>query len=234
MALYIFSSHKKGISSHQLARDISVTQKTAWFLLHRLRYAFDHPAFKELVGGWDDDNGGAIVEADETRIGGKNKNRHASKRKLNSQGGAGKAIVFGALERNGVFQAKVIKDVKAHTLKLALRETVKEKSIVFTDELQSYNSITDRYYHGSTNHNAGQYVKDGIIHTNGVECAWSHLKRGLYGIYHHVSEQHLQSYVDEFTLRYNTRKTDTADRFDIILANISGRKLTYETLINRI
>ena len=232
LSLYLFSSHKKGISSHQLSKDITVTQKTAWYMLHRLRYAFEHPAFRELMGGWDDNDGGIIVEVDETYVSGKNKNRHAKKKTKGLSGTAGKAIVFGALERNGVLQCKVIKNVKASTLKLALRETVKEKSVVCTDELASYNSIGDRYYRVKTNHSAGKYV-DGAIHTNGIECAWSHFKRGLYGIYHHVSEQHLQSYVDEFTLRYNTRKTDTADRFDIILSNVAGRKLTYQTLINK-
>ena len=201
-------------------------------MLHRLRYAFEHPAFRELLGGWDDSDGGKIVEVDETYVSGKNKNRHASKKTKGLTGGAGKPIVFGALERNGVLRAHVIRNVKAHTLKLALKNTVKEKSVVCTDELSSYDSITDRYYRVKTNHSSGKYV-DGAIHTNGIENAWSHFKRGVYGIYHHVSEQHLQSYVDEFTLRYNTRKTDTADRFDIILANVSGRKLTYETLINR-
>ena len=226
MALYVFSSHKKGISSHQLAKDISVTQKTAWFLLHRLRYAFEHPAFREALGLNNE------VEVDETFIGGANKNKHTNKKIEGVQGRStkDKAAVFGLIERGGNIIAKQVNDTKGETLKPIIYNRVVKNATINTDEWIAYNGLNKNYNHLRVNHGAKEYV-NAMAHTNNIECFWSHLKRGVDGIYHWVSKKHLQSYINEFTLRYNTRKNETSQRFDLILGNIIKGHLTYKQLI---
>ncbi len=223
MALYIFSSHKKGISSHQLAKDIDVTQKTAWFLLHRLRYAFDHPDFKTELGN--------IVEIDETYVGGDEKNKHESKKTKGTQGRSTKTKkpVLGMLERGGYLIAQVIPDTKRDTLEPIIHSNVKCNTKVMTDEWTAYTKLHNRYDHAIVNHSAKEYV-NGMAHTNGVENFWSHFKRGVDGIYHWVSVGHLQAYVDEFSYRFNTRDFSTSQRFNVVLENMAGR-LTYKDLI---
>lgn len=225
VALYIFSSHKKGISSHQLAKDISVTQKTAWFLLHRLRYAFDHPNFKKILG--------EVVQADETYIGGKNKNRHSENKIDGSQGRStkDKTPVLGVMQQNGIVETCIVKNTKAETIKPFIEKKVKEGSILVTDDWDSYNPLSKDYFHIVVDHNHGEYVK-GAFHTNTIEGFWGLLKRGIYGIYHQVSPKHLDRYCTEFALRYNTRKFETQNRFDLILSSITNKHLTYKNLIN--
>jgi transposase-like protein len=225
MALYVFSSHKKGISSHQLAKDISVTQKSAWFLLHRLRYAFDHPAFKEALGN--------TVEIDETFIGGDAANKHESKKKKNERGGTmlTKQPVLGMKERDGNVIAKVVVTREKHVILPIIIDNVEQDSTVMTDEYSAYNDLQGYYEHHTVNHGAKQYVNE-MAHTNGIENFWSHLKRGIDGIYHWVSVEHLQAYLDEFALRLNTRKFGTQDRFDFVLGAIAGKKLPYKGLIS--
>ncbi len=226
LALYVFSSHKKGISSHQLAKDISVTQKSAWFLLHRLRYAFDHPNFKAILGN--------VVEIDETYIGGSESNKHAKKKTRTINGGVsttgGKAPVLGMIERGGNIIAKALPDADRDTLLPIIRKTVEPESIIITDEYRAYRGLKKDYLRLTVNHGAKEYVNH-MAHTNTIENFWSHLKRGLDGIYHWVSKDHLQSYVDEFTLRFNTRDYSAQGRFDLILSAVSGKRLTYEALI---
>lgn len=225
LALYVFSSHKKGISSHQLAKDISVTQKSAWFLLHRLRYAFDHPNFKNTLGN--------VVEIDETFVGGEAKNKHTSKKSKNENGGTihEQQPVLGMRERNGNVIAQVVENRNKETLLPIIYNTVENDSIIMTDEYTAYKDLKNDYTHFRVNHGAKEYVNQ-MAYTNGIENFWSHLKRGIDGIYHWVSKDHLQSYVDEFTLRFNTRKFDTQSRFDLILSAVAGKKLTYNDLIN--
>jgi len=222
MALYVFSSHKKGISSHQLAKDITVTQKSAWFMLHRLRYAFEHPAFKEVMGN--------PVEIDETYVAGRNKNRHSNK-KLDGTGTANKTIVFGMLEREGNVQTKVVPFNDGLTLKPIIKANIPKGNIIITDTHGAYKDLSNTFQHEIINHSAKEYVR-GEFHTNSIEGFWSQLKRGIYGIYHHVTPKHLSKYGIEFALRYNTRKDTTCNRFNLILSNAEGR-LTYKTLIDR-
>jgi transposase-like protein len=223
LALYVFSSHKKGISSHQLAKDISVTQKSAWFLLHRLRYAFDHPNFQKTLGN--------VVEIDEAFIGGEAKNKHANKKTKNEDGNTKheQQPVIGMRERDGNVVCIVVPDRNKETLLPVIRNVVDKDSIIMTDDYTGYNDLKKDYSHFTVNHSAKEYV-NAMAHTNGIENFWSHLKRGIDGIYHWVSKEHLQSYVDEFTLRFNTRKFNTQGRFDLILSAVANKKLTYNDL----
>ena len=223
MALYILSSHKKGISSHQLAKDIDITQKSAWFVLHRLRYAFDHPNYKAAMEG--------VVEVDETYVGGAEGNKHQSKKTPGNQGRSTKTKkpVLGMVERGGNVSAQVVDDTTKITVQEAIEAQVVPGSTVMTDEYQSYRGLNKAYSHQIVQHSAKQYV-NGMAHTNTIEGFWSLLKRGIDGIYHHVSFKHLQRYCDEFTMRYNSRKQGTSQRFYFVLGNVEGR-LTYNTLI---
>lgn len=222
VALYLFSSHKKGISSHQLARDCNITQKTAWFVLHRLRYAFDHPAFKSQMKN--------TVEIDETYVGGKEINKHANKRTKESQGRSNKSkqAVLGIAERNGIVYAEKIKSSKIVHMHPIINEKVEKGATIMTDDYAAYQSLDLNYNHMVVNHSQKIYVT-GDIHTNTIEGFWSQFKRGIVGIYHNVSFKHLQTYLDEFALRYNTRKGTEYNRFNLVLANMVGR-LKYSEL----
>lgn len=224
MAIWLITSHKKGISSHQLAKDIGVTQKTAWFMLQRMRNCFEIENNHEL------DN---EVEVDETFVGGKNKNRHANKKVANSQGRSckDKTPVVGMVERDGKLVAKKVKTTAAKYLTPEIIKTIKEAATLYTDEWGGYSGLDRLYNHLFVKHNSGEYVNDDI-YTNTIEGFWSLLKRGIVGIYHFVSRKHLQYYVDEFVFRYNTRKFDTEKaRFDYFLTAISTKYLPYKTLI---
>lgn len=225
LALYVFSSHKKGISSHQLAKDISVTQKSAWFLLHRLRYAFDHPNFKAVVGN--------VVEIDECGVGGQSYYKHSNKKTKNEDGGtvSNKACVIGLRERGGNIKAIHVPDRTKETLLPIVYDNVAPDAIIMTDDYSAYNDLAKDFEHYTVNHSAKEFVNH-MAHTNGIENFWSHLKRGIDGIYHQISKEHLQAYIDEFLLRVNTRKFTTQNRFDFVLSEVAGKRLTYETLTN--
>jgi len=224
VAMYIITSHKKGLSSLQLAKDIGVTQKTAWFILHRIREMLkgDNP---ELLGG--------TIEADETFIGGQNKNRHKNKQVNNPQGRSlrDKTPVIGLYQRNGLITSKVVQDTTMQSLHPIIRDSVKEGSRLITDEWGGYNGLGKSYEHNVIQHGKGQYCI-GDVHTNSLEGFWSLLKRGIIGIYHQVSEKHLGKYCSEFNFRYNTRKINEADRFDKAISQCKGR-LKYRELIAR-
>lgn len=223
IAIYLITSHKKGISSHQLARDLGVTQKTAWFILHRIRYALGQC---DLDIQLDND-----VELDETYVGGKNKNRHWDKKVKNSQGRSivDKAPVFGMVERGGKLIAKVVPDVTGKTLKSIIYETIKTTATLMTDEYLGYTGLNKLYKHCIVNHGAKQYV-NGNAYTNTMEGFWSLLKRGIMGIYHQLSRKHLQKYVDEFVFRYNYRKLKEGERVNKMLS-LCCTRMTYKNLI---
>ena len=220
-AIYLATAHKKGISSLQLHRDLGVTQKTAWFMLHRIREMLREKKSVALQGE---------TQVDETFIGGKNKNRHADKKVSESQGRAvkDKTPVFGLLN-SGQVKAKVVKDTKSKTLKPIIERMVQKGSIIVSDEWVGYKGLSKEYRHEVIKHSEGEFVRN-TFHTNSMEGFWSLFKRGIFGIYHYVSAKHLNRYVDEFSYRYNTRELHDKDRFVSSLESVEGR-LTYKQLI---
>jgi transposase-like protein len=206
LAISLVLNAKKGYSARQLARDIEVTKDTAWFVFMRIRKAFvDH---SELMEG--------IIEADETYIGGKNKNRHNDKKTKGGQGrdGEDKTPVIGILQRDGKVKAKKAKDVSGKTLMSFIKQNVKQGSTVSTDEWKGYSKVSQKFIHLIVAHGKGEYVK-GEAHTNTLEGFWSLFKRGIVGQYHQISEKYLNRYVDEFCFRYNNRKN--VDVFNLVI-----------------
>ncbi|NDW17568.1 IS1595 family transposase [Dysgonomonas sp. 216] len=224
VAIYLNATHKKGISSLQLSQYIDVTQKTAWFMLHRIRKCYGQPQEDAQLQG--------EVEIDETFVGGKNKNRHWDKKVKNSQGRAfkDKTPVFGMLQRGGKVIAKVVSDTKAQTLRPIIDKHIVEESTVYTDEW-FYGNLHEKYTHKQVFHVAKVYAV-GDVYTNTIEGFWSILKRGYIGVYHYISRKHLQRYVDEFCFRYNTRDYSQYQRFNLLLCNTKNRRLKYKDLIN--
>jgi transposase-like protein len=219
-AIWLYSAGKKSRSSHQLARDLGVTQKTAWFMGHRIRIALHIDTYDEPLSG--------EVEVDETFVGGKDKNKHADKREHRGRGPIGKVAVMGLLARHGEVRAKVVPSRKRRTLHAEIRANVAPGSTVYSDALASYLGLDDDYVHEVIDHSE-RYV-EGRIHTNGIENFWSLFKRIVYGTHHSVEPFHLDRYLDEATYRFNSRgKTDMA-RFADATRRTSGRRLTYAEL----
>lgn len=218
LAIWIATSHKKGISSLQLGRDLDITQKSAWFMLQRIRQCF----------GIDIDKLDNEVEVDETAVGGLETNKHKNKQSENTRKGD-KATVVGMVERQGNVVAKHVANRQANTLVPEIREMVSTTAKLYTDEHVGYKSLKKVYDHQVVKHKAHQYV-NGRVHTNTIEGFWSLLKRGIFGIYHFTSKKHLQLYVDEFVFRYNSRTITSENRFNMMLGNMENR-ITYKTLI---
>jgi len=227
-ATWMVVNCKNGVSSYEVARSIGVTQKSAWFMLHRIRTAMDEDADTKL--GHNN-----MVEIDETFVGGKVKNIHKGKRKQSAsyQGGGNKAIVLGMLERGGKVRANTVADRRKPTMQPTILENVAAGAHIITDEHSSYPFIAaDTYYHEVINHVEG-YVRQ-HIHTNGIENFWSLLKRGLAGTYISVDPVHLDKYVTEQVFRYNNRKgLNDGERFGICVEQTFGKRLTYKQLIGK-
>jgi transposase-like protein len=221
-AAWLVINCKNGISSYELHRDLQVTQKTAWFMLHRVRLAMQTGTFNTPLSG--------EVEVDETFIGGKARNMHKNKReeKIQGRGVTGKVIVMGMLERGGKVRAKVVSKRNKKTLQAEIRENVEAGSEIFSDELLSYWGLEKDFVHQIINH-AKEYVR-GNVHTNGMENFWSLLKRGLNGTYISVEPFHLFRYLDEQMFRFNYRHLNDGERFEAVLKQIVGRRVTYAEL----
>jgi hypothetical protein len=247
MVMWQVVNCKNGISSYEIHRAIGVTQKTAWFMDHRVRVA---------LGISETDKFSGQVEADETFIGGLARNMHKNKRErvITGTGGAGKTVVMGLLERHtdpkskekiidslhydpkkskkaSRVKATVIPDRKKATLHAEIRTNVAAGSEIFTDELAGYRGLAPEFVHGFVNH-AEQYVS-GHIHTNGMENFWSLLKRGIKGTYVSVEPFHLFRYLDEQAFRFNNRKLDDAERFSMAVCGVIGKRLMYNGLTGK-
>ena len=220
-AVYLYVTSLKGVSSMKLHRDLGVTQKTAWFMLHRLRDAWDESGLEQFVGP---------VEADETYIGGKRKNMPKAKRaKLEGRGATGKAAVVGTKDRaSNKVVARTVEATDKPTLQGFIGKHAAPGATVYTDEARAYQGIP--FDHEAVCHSAGEYVR-GMAHTNGIESFWSMLKRGYQGTYHKMSPKHLDRYVNEFSGRHNVREADTADQMAEAVAKMVGRRLAYRELI---
>lgn len=230
-AIYLCTSSRKGVSSVQLSIQLNITQKTAWFVLHRVREMLKGQA-PQMLGGKQN-----MVEADETYIGGSEKNKHIKKRRsgedstLNNDGTPykPKKIVVGIIERDGKVLLKHIPVGTRENMVGFIEKHVPKGSKIYTDKAQSYKYLNRKYTHDSVDHGLHIYVA-GDVHTNTIENFWSVLKRGLYGIYHQVSDKHLERYLNEFSARFNSRKSTECDKFKTFLAQSNGR-LKYSDLI---
>ncbi|HEY5175835.1 MAG TPA: IS1595 family transposase [Terriglobales bacterium] len=232
-AMWLLASCKNGISSYEVGRAIGVTQRSAWFMMHRIRTAVQESSFVKLP------NSGAPVEVDETFIGGKARNMHLDKRerRITGTGGNDKTIVFGALERGGKVHTIIVKDRKKAGLQACVKEHVKAGAVLYSDALASYDGLAQEYAHKVIDH-AEKYV-DGQIHTQGLDNFWSLLKRGLNGTYVSVEPFHLFRYLDEQMFRYNYRgnrehKITDADRFNMVLSQVAGKRLTYQQVTGKV
>lgn len=219
-AVWLAANSKNGISSHELGRALGVTQKSAWFMLHRIRLAMQHQSLLKMDGE---------VEVDETYIGGKARNMHKDRRKREVTGRGrmlnNKTAVFGALTRDGEVRAAVVPNTTGKTLKPQTSEWVEQGSTVYSDTHGGYYGINRDFDHRTVDH-AERYVS-GRVHTNGIENFWSLLKRGLHGTYVRVEPFHLFRYIDERAFTYNRRELNDAERFEWVLGKAAGRRLTW-------
>ncbi len=226
LAMWMLANCKNGVSSYEIHRDTGVSQKSAWFMLQRIRLALQGEDGGKLSGE---------VEVDETFIGGKARNMHLSKRqrRITGTGGKDKAMVMGMLERGGKVRTKVVASRKREVLQAEVQENVAVGSALYSDELPAYTGLAGEYMHKIVNH-AVQYV-DGQVHTNGLENYWSLLKRGINGTYVSVEPFHLFRYLDEQAFRYNNRKDmNDSDRFDLAVRQIVGKRLTWAEVTGKV
>lgn len=227
LATYLMCASKKGISAHQLWRMLGFgSYRTAWFMAHRIRESMRelHPKDAGPMGGE-----GKVVEADETFVGGKERNKHVSKRNPKNIGGTGKEIVFGLVERGGRVRTQVVKSVSAKTLRPIMTTQIDRATALMTDDAGQYRHMHKDFAHEVVNHSILEYVR-GNAHTNTIEGYFSILKRGIHGVYHHVSPQHLKRYLAEFDFRYNERAAldvNDEERTRKAIEGVRGKRLTY-------
>lgn len=221
-AIWLIVNAKNGISSYEVHRALGVTQKTAWFLMHRIRLAMQAGTFQKLSGD---------IEVDETYIGGLARNMHISKRKRLGTGGAGKVAVMGLLERHGEVRTMIVENTVQDTMQGHIRSHVESGSSVHTDGHGGYKGLSDQYIHNVINH-AEEYVR-GNVHTNGIENFWSLLKRTIGGTYVSVEPFHLFRYLDEQSFRFNKRKGSDLHRFIEATRTVTGRRLTLKELTGK-
>lgn len=229
-AVWIITTAKNGVSSCEIARSLGITQKSAWFMLHRIRKAMQNGSMMKLGG-----KGGAGIEVDETFIGGKARNMHlhVKARRITGTGTKDKVAVIGILERGGEVRVSVVPSRKKKVLQAEVRKHVEAGSNVYTDLLLSYEGLETDYAHRVVDH-AVEYV-NGMIHTNGLENFWSLLKRGIGGTYVSVEPFHLFRYLDEQAFRYNNRKNKSdADRFSKVMSQVAGKRLTYAEVTGKV
>ena len=221
IAMYQVLVAKKGISAMQLSRELSISYKTAWYLLHRIREGCEQGDF-QLSGE---------IEVDETYIGGKEKNKHLNKRMHSGRGCVGKAAVMGMQERGGKVRAMHIHKADGRTLHGVIYRYVSPGATVYTDEHRGYLGLGTLFYrHESVRHSTGQYV-DGVIHTNSIESFWAVIKRGYMGVYHSFSVKHMQRYIDEFVFRFNNRGRDMLECIGALFMGMEGKRLKYQDLV---
>ena len=222
LAFFLLCSSKKGMSAHQLHRMLGVTYKSAWFMAHRIRYAMEQPPFARPLEG--------VVEADETYVGGKERNRKRQDKQKKTGRGTDKTPVVVLVERGGPARAFRMANVTGEELKGAIRRNVAKEARIMTDSFKSYRGLSEEFAsHEYVSHSDGEYVR-GEVHTNTAENYFSILKRGIDGTYHHISEAHLPRYLAEFDFRYNNRANlgvDDAERTRRALAGVVGKRLTY-------
>jgi transposase-like protein len=233
-ALWMLVNCKNGISSYEVGRDLGITQKSAWFVLHRLRLALQNGSVEQLGGK------GKHIEADETFVGGAARFMHSARRKrmITETGPKDKTAVMGILERDGEVRATVIGNRRKHALQAQIRAHVKAGSAIYTDALMSYMGLKEQGFEHQVIDHAEKYV-DGKVHTNGLENFWSLVKRGLKGTYISVEPFHLFRYLDEQVYRYNNRGSkeiplNDGDRFRKALSQIAGKRLTFEEVTGKI